>query len=97
MIMSSIPIGDAGLEGGLEAELLELVEGLDGDLAWPADLVGVENQVTELALRNGEVDEAEPGGPDLAEDHAADGGAEELASPCCRRRCRARNRDSGNR
>ena len=70
--------GDAGLEGGLEAELLQLVERLDRrDVA--RRLVGVEDQVAELGLRDREVHEAEAGRPDLVEDHAADGGPEDLA------------------
>ena len=69
---------DAGLHGGLEAELLELVERLDGH-AVTRHLVGVEDEVAELALRHREVDEAETDGPDLVEDHAADGRAQVLA------------------
>src|SRR5690606_29392950 len=58
--------GDAGLHGGLEAELLELVEGLDGGLH-VGNTGGIEDEIAELALRNGEVHEAEAFGPDLVE------------------------------
>src|SRR6478609_4760135 len=49
---------DAGLHGGLEAELLELVERLNR-YAITRHLVGVEDEVAEFALRHREVDEAE--------------------------------------
>ena len=52
------PDRDAGLEGGREAELLELVEHLDRDDV-AGGLVGVEDQVAELGLRDREVDEAD--------------------------------------
>ncbi len=44
------PDRDAGLEGGREAELLQLVERLDGD-GVARHLVGVEDEVAELGLR----------------------------------------------
>ena len=66
------------MERSRKTELLQLVERLDGNQV-SRDFVGVENQIAELALRHGEVDEAETGRPDLVEDHAAHGGAENLA------------------
>ena len=79
MIMSSMPIEMPAWKAVVKPSSLSLssistVDGVAGDL------VGVQDQVAELGLGEGEVDEAEAGGPDLVEDHAADGGAKNLLS-----------------
>ena len=66
---------DARLERGLETELLELVEGLNGH-GVTGGLVGIEDEVAELSLRDREVNKTEFLRPDLVEDDTADGGAE---------------------
>ena len=69
--------GGAGLAGPLEAEGLELVEGLDGAVV--ADgLVAGEDELAEGGLGDLVVPEAHLGGPDLVEDDAADEGDEDL-------------------
>ena len=70
--------GDAGLGRDAEAGLLERVEDRDRSLA-AAILVGLQDQVAELALLHGLVEEAEFGRPDGVEDDAADRGDDRAA------------------
>ena len=69
--------GGAGLAGPFEAEVLELVEGLDGAVV--ADgLVAGEDELAEGGFGDLVVPEAHLLGPDLVEDDAADEGDEDL-------------------
>ena len=71
--------GDASLGRDAEAGLLERVEDRNRSLA-AAMLVGLQNQVAELALLDGLVEETEFGRPDGVEDDASDRGDDRAAS-----------------
>ena len=63
----------------LESDFFQLVEG--SDCALVADsLIAVENEVTQLALANHDIGEAQLGRPDLREDHATHGGLDDVVS-----------------